>query len=573
MEFSRRNRLRPESKLSLDAMLEMLIPHNVALYAIPPMVDLSIAEFESLALERLKVLRILEQAAAKNLKPMSDEWREAVFNEMNHDHLKPYVRLCQGNHSKDLDIAARRKDYLSHFILRFAYCRSEELRRWFLAREMELFRLKFGGLSAQDVKDFVRVYEMNYTPLTPEQKAEIKDGLYESTAYHSVVQIEAMDFYKVRFTDVLDLVRGRKCYLKGGYAYVGASDFVSIIANKHHQLIEDGLQAHLKLLPELESDERFASLLKGLHTSYTGKDYTIAKAGEVPVESLDQLSKKSHPLCMRYCHDTLRSKHHLKHTGRMQYGLFLKGIGVTMEDSLRFWREEFTRGTIPLEKFEKEYAYNIRHNYGKEGSRVNYTPYSCMKIITTSVGPQDTHGCPFKIWDPSVLKTKLSSYGLSVAHAEEIVSFASKGHYQIACGKYFEISHQGKLEEGINHPNQYFELSQITMGARAPKAKPAPNNRRTFNSAGSQDSSLIVRSHDTTVLNANDDDELWQLMESKEKNAEPEKQSVMLVAKEKPSVPSKVPKIEPVSKPAKSQPISEWGDDDDDFDVSLVEMD
>ena len=27
----------------------------------------------------------------------------------------------------------------------------------------------------------------------------------------------------------------------------------------------------------------------------------------------------------------------------MQYGLFLKGIGVTLPDSLRFWRSEFTK--------------------------------------------------------------------------------------------------------------------------------------------------------------------------------------------------------------------------------------
>lgn len=561
MEFSRRSRIRPEAQFSLDAVLEWLIPHNVVLYAIPPICDMTITEFEALALERLKVLRILEQAAAKNLKPMSEEWRESVFSEMIHEGLKGYVRLCKGNHPKDQDIAARRKDYLSHFILRFVYCRSEELRRWFITRETELFRLKFGGLSAPDVKDFVQKYEMGYTPLTPEQKNEIKDGLYESTVYQSIVQIEAMDFYKVRFTDVLDLIRGRKCYLKGGFAYVCANDFVSIIVNKHQQLLEDGLQAHLKLLPELENDERFSSLLKGLHTSYTGKDYTIAKAGDVPIESLDQLSKKSHPLCMRYCHDTLRAKHHLKHTGRMQYGLFLKGIGVTMEDSLRFWREELTRGTISLEKFEKEYAYNIRHNYGKEGSRVNYTPYSCMKIITTSVGPQDTHGCPFKIWEPSTLKTKLSSFGMSVAHAEEIVSYVAKGHYQIACGKYFEISHQSKLEEGINHPNQYFELSQITMGARAPKAK--TQARRTFNNS-SQDSSLVVRTQDTTTLSAGDDDELWQLMESKEKDSKEgvKQDSLMLVSQAKTEPKSQQP----------TQPMSEWGDDDD-FDVSQVEMD
>lgn len=252
----------------------------------------------------------------------------------------------------------------------------------------------------------------------------------------------------------------------------------------------------------------------------------------------------------------------------MQYGLFLKGIGVTLEDSLRFWREELTRGTIPLDKFEKEYAYNIRHNYGKEGSRVNYTPYSCMKIIMSSVGPSDTHGCPFKIWDPSVLQTKLGQYGLGAAHAEEIASYVSKGHYQVACGKYFEISHNLPLEEGINHPNQYFELSQIKMGARAApnKPKPTPHRRPMGDHNGStQDTTMSSQLDvmDTETLNEDDDDELWQLMESKESDLKPANGVAAKPSTEK----FELEGIKPLNGNADAL---QW-EDDEDFDVSQME--
>lgn len=34
----------------------------------------------------------------------------------------------------------------------------------------------------------------------------------------------------------------------------------------------------------------------------------------------------------------------------MQYGLFLKGIGLTLEQALEFWKKEFIRGKVDADK-------------------------------------------------------------------------------------------------------------------------------------------------------------------------------------------------------------------------------
>lgn len=319
--------------------LESTYPHNVMLYLTPPTQDITLPEFEELAIERLKVLRILEQASSKNLRIMTREWQEEVHAEMNHEHLKPYLRLCDGHGTseatKNADLPARRRDYISHFILRLAYCRSQDLRRWFISRELELFKLKFSKLSPPEIRKFLDVNKLDYKPIGEEEKSDIKDGLHESTASLGAQNVDNLDFYCVPFTEVPELIRSRRCFVKSGLAYVCTADFVSIIAGLQENYIENGLALAARFLPEIENDQRIVNLLKQLHFSYTGKDYALGTSDKVPIECIDQLSKKSYPLCMRFCHETLRSKHHLKHHARLQYGLFLKGIGVTLEDALR----------------------------------------------------------------------------------------------------------------------------------------------------------------------------------------------------------------------------------------------
>ena len=101
----------------------------------------------------------------------------------------------------------------------------------------------------------------------------------------------------------------------------------------------------------------------------------------VSADDVEGLASSSFPLCMANLQSGLKDKGHLRHGGRMQYGLFLKGVGLSLEDALVFWQAQFTK-SMTADAFLKQYAYNIRHNYGKEGKRVDYTPYSCSKIIS-----------------------------------------------------------------------------------------------------------------------------------------------------------------------------------------------
>lgn len=161
----------------------------------------------------------------------------------------------------------------------------------------------------------------------------------------------------------------------------------------------------------MEEDDRLMPVLNNINKQYMGREYTTsAIAGEIQAQDVDKVSQacspptlqdrlfftetfnthwtlillrakctlylqlKVHmPLCMEHLHNELRRDKHLKHYGRMQYGLFLKGIGLPLDQALIFWHMAFEK--VTPDQFNKQYAYNLRHSYGVEGKRTDYTPY------------------------------------------------------------------------------------------------------------------------------------------------------------------------------------------------------
>ncbi|CAH1164056.1 unnamed protein product [Phaedon cochleariae] len=433
--------------------------HDVEMYKDSPQNCIALAEFEELALERLQLLRIIEEATLKGYKQFSDDWKKSIKEDLLKHGLKKYLRLMSGfNSQTEQDIQARRADHISHYILRLAYCRSEELRRWFLSRELEWFKLRFNAQTQQGIMKFLLKNDLTYTPISNEEKEHIKVELISCTPGLSDVSCEANDFYKVHFSEVLPLVKNRRVFIRSSYAYIPTTDLVICIQSKFRANLSEALNVYTHRLTSLD-DDRLSSLLCNLHNIYTGKTHIEDNDKEkVNPENLDGYSKKHYPLCMRHMHEILRSTHHLKHRCRLQYGLFIKGIGVLYEDAMEYWKKEFTK-TMDHEKFEKQYAYEFKHQYGKVGSMINYSPYSCIKIIMENVGPGDHHGCPYKHWDPSITKQKMIEQGLSSEGVNSVMEMVTSGHYQIACSRYFECTQGQAPSVVVSHPNQYFSDS------------------------------------------------------------------------------------------------------------------
>lgn len=440
MNVSNRRRS-SENTLGLVTHQAMKRARGVSMYVTPPSEELTIDEFEQFAVDRLVVLRMIENLRIKGFKP-----RELV------QQLTPVLK--KHGLSSSADELYRRKDTVSHFILRVAYSKSEDLRRWFLTQEVALFRLRLEALSNHEFELFVHQQGIRFEETT-------KDG--------------SNSFYLIPFTEALDLVAKREAKLEAGKVLVPQHKLHSIVTARFRTQLSKSLTKASHFFPQVSSDPRLASLLKNVERhDAIAHDTDIAPTEHITADQLDALSKTSMPLCMRITHEAVRRDHKLKHWGRVQYGLFLKAAGLPMEEQLSFFQTEFTK-IMTHEQFSKEYAYGIRHRYGQEGKRTDYTAYGCYKIIMDfAPGPGDFHGCPYRHYSKDHLAALFSQMHIAPTHQTELIGLAKSQNYQIACQRHFEITHPGALDHqdlalvGVgNHPNAYFKASRAYYKARA----------------------------------------------------------------------------------------------------------
>ncbi|XP_016542575.1 probable DNA primase large subunit isoform X1 [Capsicum annuum] len=460
---------------------------TLPIYRSAPPLEVRLEDFELYAVDRLRVLKRISDGLSRGKKP--DEMEKLVLDlwktNMRHEHSSEVVN----------------KDIISHFVLRLVYCRTEELRKWFLSMETTLFRYRFRDESPEIQRALMAEFDLQYKAVSNAEYESVKDKLNQvARAIGQPITSTDTIFYKnlhriwsiyigcfgysydqeiwidwVPFEEVPELVAGRRVLIQKGNAYIAMNQVVSLVITQFRSLLSKALvltnRKWTSMIREQEKD-RLTPIVEALSTSYLGPDYSQPREhAELSLKDIDQIAKSSFPLCMRHLFDKLREDHHLKHGGRMQLGLFLKGVGLKLDDALAFWRAEFSQ-KVGAERFDKEYAYGIRHNYGKEGKRTDYTPYSCQKIISAAPGVGDHHGCPYRHFSEENLRAALTRMGVGNRAMEDVMDKVRNRHYQLACTLTFEAVHNSTCDAGVNHPNQYFNDSQKIFESKKSSSNP-----------------------------------------------------------------------------------------------------
>uniref|UniRef100_A0A2K6CHF8 DNA primase large subunit n=2 Tax=Cercopithecinae TaxID=9528 RepID=A0A2K6CHF8_MACNE len=151
MEFSKKKWRMP--RLAGDQR-NASYPHCLQFYLQPPSENISLIEFENLAIDRVKLLKSVENLGVSYVKG----------TEQYQSKLESELRKLKFSYRENLEdeYEPRRRDHISHFILRLAYCQSEELRRWFIQQEMDLLRFRFSILPKDKIQDFLKDSQLQF---------------------------------------------------------------------------------------------------------------------------------------------------------------------------------------------------------------------------------------------------------------------------------------------------------------------------------------------------------------------------------------------------------------------------
>ena len=434
----------------------------MSFYLKPPRGDIFMEKLEDLALKRWKFLNILKD----NVDSVEE------FHEKLADH---------GNLSESV-MEHSSKDRVSHFILRLVISKSKydyDLRRKWIQCETLLFSYRLREMFDEDIekslKEVIRhlsafeVNEENDDDLSVIQQALVT--ILENQMLGQNSQNNPGSF-KVAFHLVPNLVSKRLVNLELGQAIITSSKVMEFVQEIFSKLLKSSIMQMSKQdlsYGAEEDDQRLVILIKRIRNQISDRTFQrdLYCVNDIKAEEVDSMSK-DFPMCFQRVHENLKSHHRLGHHARVAYTLFLKEIGLPLDQALKFWSQHYSKHSKNTEKCShswqenhKKFEYSINHLYGNAGGAKNYSAHGCESISQRNSSIREELTCPFHEPDIEDLGNVLEAQRVfrEKTQVTNILQSLNNGARQ-ACSTYL-VERYGKFKNEnveINKPSQYVRL-------------------------------------------------------------------------------------------------------------------
>eukprot|EP01084_Bolivina_argentea_P117585 208794_1 len=304
-------------------------------------------------------------------------------------------------------------DNYSHLLFRLAFCSSYDLQKWFIQQECAFWRIKYCKSNKKSKYKFLHNVsiannDMNYKNYKQYNYNDLKQQNLTHKSPINLTPFNATEkwvpYHCVSFVDAMYLISTRRVYIQNGYAFVPNYLFYLVVEEKYRKFLKNKLQKikamnlltdtflekHPKMKYEINKIKHIFNgyvLQKISRGKYLGIGesfiFKVKQSHKIVYDTIGLKYFKYFPFCMKLIYNELMTKKHIKNGGRLQLSLFLKGIGLSKNEALKFW--------IKYDK-NANYNYDVKYRYQQR----DYSAHSCPTIIKTHTNIGDCNGCPFK---------------------------------------------------------------------------------------------------------------------------------------------------------------------------------
>ncbi|CAD8122142.1 unnamed protein product [Paramecium sonneborni] len=457
-------------------MNKEILPYEAMLY-IEPYLHSSTEEINkrdlmNLCLDRIKAYQKVYQLFGQidQAELSKDEKRST---ELNSKAIKIYNEYqCYDNNDQFWI-----QDNAAHFFLELAYSETDERINEFIKYQRQLFQIRCEEYLKYDENNqrLIKMYQMllddkdQIIKLTQQDWEEELPKIYRlpnqtnnlgrqivlGTGKAQLRQFNNsknyLKFFKIPFYNVLNTVSQLHTYIKNGYAYIHADELKFCLLDVFLGRMKKRMQSNQNQYQYelLKQDEDIVNMFKAIISTDSGilsQKQNNFEQDSLNASTVKQQSKDYFPLCMEYLIDKLEVNHHLKHSGRQQIQLFFKSAGMKLNEAIKYLRMQFQQ-KISEQDFDKNYLYNIRHNYGQEGKRENYQCFTCAYNMKQNPGNDEYHGCPIKSFNSDALEKYLKFKNYQETDIKKVLDLKKQNHFQLACT---EIWHAKNKNSQVN---------------------------------------------------------------------------------------------------------------------------
>ncbi len=370
-----------------------------------------------------------------------------------------------------------------HILLRVAVATDPRLSAWLVEFEGDLFDYRFRKASFSDIiavmhyflgndnvillKDLEEKVDMNIQ----KRYSLVEVGEYSKYIKRSIKTRDGRTTIKrerqnvtlpkglrkyigVQFTKVPKVVGKRQVLLLKGWAIAPIFIFRGTIKRAFETALKTKLEG---IQDQIKSDKSLKPIIRELREYIKINEKAFVKRFETEISPSGKLYQRFDlfPECMNQLISILTEKGHLGHGERLQLGLFLKKLGMPMEEQKHFWYQKAVDNIgLTFEEFDSKVGYTIDHLYGQAGSGTDYDAPKCETIITS-------YYCAFaqKAADEIMkrIQTEFEEKDKPTRFSQvldDLMVNLMNNEPRNACAKLFELRY-GKRAKKIAHPIGY----------------------------------------------------------------------------------------------------------------------